>query len=135
MKGAKTTEARVYYADTDHGGAVYYANYLRWFEVGRTELLRSRGITQDQLDGEGMLLPVVEVKCSYRHPARYDDVVVISTSIERIGNSSITFAYAITRKGDNKLLAEGHTINVLAKGTSSVPFPEKMRSLLTEDKK
>ncbi|HIH05376.1 TPA: acyl-CoA thioesterase [Candidatus Woesearchaeota archaeon] len=127
---SSTTEQRVYYADTDHGGVAYYASYLRRFEVGRTELLRELGIEQGELDREGILLPVVEVKCEYKSPALYNDIILIETSIMKIGNKSITFSYGILRKEGRKLLAQGHTVNVFAKGTSSTEIPPDIRKKL-----
>ena len=72
------TEQRVYYADTDHGGVVYYANYLKWFEIGRTEILRQSGFDYNEFEKQGIIAPVVEVKCSYKEPARYNDVMTYS---------------------------------------------------------
>ncbi|MBU1704067.1 MAG: acyl-CoA thioesterase, partial [Nanoarchaeota archaeon] len=65
------TKHRITYADTDHGGVVYYANYLKWFEIGRTEILRANGITYAELEKKGLIAPVVEVKVNYLKPARY----------------------------------------------------------------
>ena len=69
----KTNETgqRVYYADTDHGGVVYYSNYLKWFEIGRTEILRQSGFDYNDFEKHNIIAPVVEVKCNYRQPARY----------------------------------------------------------------
>jgi len=89
------TEVRVIYADTDHGGVAYYASYLRWFEVGRTELLRSVGLTYSEIEKSGILCPVVEVQCRYIQPARYDDILLIKTRIEKLGRSHIIFGYEI----------------------------------------
>jgi len=106
------TELRVYYADTDHGGVVYYANYLKWFEIGRTEVLRQNGFNYADYENKNIIAPVVEVKCNYKEPVRYNDVITIKTTIMNIGNSSIKFDYKIIRKKDNELLAEGYTVNV-----------------------
>jgi len=111
MKTNKTQQ-RVYYADTDHGHVVYYANYLKWFEIGRTELLRQCGFNYVDFEKKGLIAPVVEVKCNYKEPAKYNDIIIIKTTIENIGNSSIKFNYKIIRKSDNEVLAEGYTVNV-----------------------
>jgi len=126
------TEQRVYYADTDHGGVVYYANYLKWFEIGRTEILRQSGFDYNEFEKQGIIAPVVEVKCSYKEPARYNDVIIIKTAIESIGNSSIKFNYEVIRKNGNKLLAEGHTINVFVdkKTIKSIRIPDNLRKSL-----
>jgi acyl-CoA thioester hydrolase len=124
-----TTEQRVYYADTDHGGVVYYANYLRWFEIGRTELLRDLGVDRSELESGDILLPVVEVKCEYKASAKYNDVVRIVTGIEKVGNKSIIFGYEVLR--EEQLLAKGHTVNVFVKEEKSVEIPESIRKKFT----
>jgi len=111
MKTNKT-EIRVYYSDTDHGGVVYYSNYLKWFEVGRTELLRQFGYDYADFEKQGLIAPIVEVHCNYKFPAQYNDVVIVKTSVDDIGNSSIKFNYEIINKKSNRLLAEGYTVNV-----------------------
>jgi len=85
------TEHRVRYADTDHFGVVYYARYLDWFETGRTEILRVKGITYADLEKQDLFAPVVEVKVNYKKPPKYDDLVILETTIENIGNFSIKF--------------------------------------------
>ena len=129
-----TTEQRVYYADTDHGGVVYYANYLRWFEIGRTEILRQLDFNYVDFEKQGLIAPVVEVKCNYKEPAKYNDTIIIKTTIENIGNSSIKFNYKITRKKDSKLLAEGYTVNVFVdiKTAKSSRIPDKLRNALQD---
>ena len=76
MRSVRRTRLRVRYAETDRMGVVYYANYLVWFEVGRTEWLRQAGWSYSDMERDaGVLLPVIEVQCEYRQPARYDDEV------------------------------------------------------------
>lgn len=104
-------EVRVLYADTDHGGVVYYGSYLRWFEIGRAELFRSIGLTYADLESSGILCPVIELQCRYHHPAKYDEILVIITWIERLRRSSITFGYQILRGSDQALIATGQTTN------------------------
>ena len=123
------TEHRVRYADTDHFGVVYYARYLDWFEAGRTEILRDKGITYAGLEKKGFFAPVVEVKANYKKPARYDDIAVVETSIESIGNSSIKFNYKVLDKGTNELLVEAYTVNVFVnKAMKSVRIPDEVRN-------
>ena len=74
------TLLRVRYAETDKMGIVYYANYLVWFEVGRTDLLRGSGWSYREMEVEGFSLPVIEAQCSYRQSARYDDDLDIRTT-------------------------------------------------------
>jgi acyl-CoA thioester hydrolase len=113
-----TTEVRVRYAETDQMGIVYYANYLVWFEIGRVELLRSLGLAYSQLETEHQcILPVVEAKCRYRSPARYDDRILIETRPALLRGSVIKFAYRILRKLPEgavpELLAEGETVHIV----------------------
>ena len=126
------TEQRVYYADTDHGGVVYYSNYLKWFEIGRTEILRQSGFDYNDFEKQNIIAPVVEVKCNYNEPAKYNDVIIIKTSIGNIGNSSIKFHYEIIRKNNSKLLAEGYTVNVFVnkKTMKSTRIPDNLRKAL-----
>ena len=126
------TEQRVYYADTDHGGVVYYSNYLKWFEIGRTEILRQLGFNYADFEKHGLIAPVVEVHCSYKFPARYNDMIIIKTMVSNIGNSSIKFNYEIINKKNSKLLAEGHTVNVFVdkKTMKSARIPDSLRKAL-----
>jgi len=126
------TEQRVYYADTDHEGVVYYANYLKWFEIGRTEILRQCGYDYSDIEKKSLIVPIVEVKCNYQEPARYNDIIIIKTTIENIGNSSIKFHYQIIRKKDGKLLAKGYTVNVFVdtKTMKSTKIPDELKKAL-----
>lgn len=102
-------ELRVRYGDTDQMGFAYYANYLRWFEIGRAEMLRSMGTSYREVEESGVLLPVMEAGCRYRSPARYDDLVVIETRVEELRRASVRFAYRILRASDDAELAAGFT--------------------------
>ena len=104
-------ETRVTYAETDAMGIVYYANYLRWFEVGRTELMRALGVAYREIETEGTFLPVSEVFCKYHASAVYDDVLLIETSLQFLKRASIQFAYRILRKSDGALLVSGSTLH------------------------
>jgi acyl-CoA thioester hydrolase len=125
------TRQRVRYAETDQMGIVYYANYLVWFELGRVELLRSLGLAYSQMEKDHkLILPVVEANCRYRHPARYDDEILIETRPSFVRNSVLKFAYRILRAGPDgeepKLLAEGETIHVVCdENLKRMPLPEK----------
>ena len=79
---------RVRYGDTDQMGFAYYGNYLRWFEIGRAELMRSLGLSYRDIEARGVWLPVLEARCRYLRPARYDDEVVIETGIRELGRAS-----------------------------------------------
>jgi len=105
------TETRVAYAEIDAMGIAYYANYLRWFEVGRTEFMRSLGIAYKEMEEQGTFLPVSEVFCKYQVPARYDDVLIIETSVDFLKRASIQFAYRVLRKSDGIELVTGSTLH------------------------
>ena len=100
---------RVRYGDTDRMGFAYYANYLRWFEIGRAEMMRSLGRTYREIEEAGISLPVVEAACRYRKPARYDDLIAVETAVAELGRASVRFAYRVVREADGELLATGHT--------------------------
>lgn len=100
---------RVRYADTDQMGFAYYAHYLRWFEIGRAEMLRSLGSSYRAVEERGTSLPVVEAGCRYFKPARYDDLITIETGVERLSRASVRFAYRVVREESGELLATGHT--------------------------
>lgn len=106
---SNVTNYRVIYGDTDQMGVVYYANYLRWFERGRGELLRACGIPYSTIERRGMHFPVAELSCRYFRPAHYDDLIVIETRIASINRVSLTFTYRITREAEALLLASGST--------------------------
>ena len=125
------TEHRVRYSDTDHFGVVYYARYLDWFEAGRTEILRNKGVTYSELEKKGLFAPVVEVKVNYLKPAHYDDIAVLETSVSHIGNSSVKFAYKVFNKKTKELLVEAYTVNVfVTKEMKSVRIPDDVRNAL-----
>ena len=105
-----TTELRVRYAETDRMGVVYYANYFVWFEVGRTEWLRESGWTYREMEGEGVALPVIEARCEYRQPARYDDHIEIRTRATLLTPVRIRFDYEVVR-ADDTTVAAGHTVH------------------------
>ncbi len=100
---------RVRYADTDRMGFAYYANYLRWFEIGRAEMLRSLGTSYREVEESGTSLPVVEAACRYLKPARYDDLIAIETAVTHLGRASVRFEYRVVREEDGELLASGQT--------------------------
>ena len=100
---------RVRYGDTDQMGFAYYAHYLRWFEIGRAEMLRSLGWSYRSVEEAGIQLPVVEARCRYLKPARYDDEVRIETGVLDLKRASVRFGYRIRRDADGELLALGET--------------------------
>lgn len=104
------TSFRVRYAETDQMGIVYYANYLVWFEIGRSELFRAINLPYTQFEEQGLGLAVVEASCRYRKPSKYDDEIVVVTEIDRLTSRTANFSYRIYR--EETLLAEGNTVHV-----------------------
>ncbi|MGH7829092.1 MAG: acyl-CoA thioesterase [Candidatus Binatia bacterium] len=103
------TSYRVIYGDTDQMGVVYYANYLRWFEMGRTEFLRRIEMPYTSVEEMGLRFPVIEVSCHYHKPARFDDLLTIATTLTSLGRASLTFSYRIRRDRNDPPLATGWT--------------------------
>jgi acyl-CoA thioester hydrolase len=124
---------RVRYAETDQMGVVYHANYLVWMEIGRVELVRSRGFNYKDLEGsEGILLSVVEVQCRYLYPARYDDEILIGTEIIRANARLIEFGYDIRSVASERLLATGSTKHCwLNREMKPTKLPVRYHAVLT----
>jgi acyl-CoA thioester hydrolase len=101
---------RVRYAETDQMGYCYYANYLVWFEVGRSSLMREAGRSYRQVEKEGFILPVIEAHCSYKKPAIFDDLITIETRLTTLKSRKIRFDYRILR--GEELLVEGYTVHI-----------------------
>lgn len=100
---------RVIYADTDAMGVVYHTNYIKWFEVGRCELLRSIGYPYARMEEEGILLPVAECGCKYKMPAVYDDMLEITARVSEMKGATVTMEYEIRRQETGELLVTGFT--------------------------
>jgi acyl-CoA thioester hydrolase len=105
-------ELRVRYGETDQMRVAYYAHYLNWFEVGRSNLLRQLGMSYREIERQSVFLPVVESHCRYLNPARYDDLLRITTNVSRPTRARLLFEYQIHRVEDEELLATGTTIHV-----------------------
>ena len=108
------TTCRVLYGDTDAAGVVYYANYLRYFEKGRTEYMRDLVLTYREIEDQGLVLPVIECYSRYKSPAAYDDLLTIETSLAEFKNVSCRFNYRIYRYDSHEsrvLLAKGYTVH------------------------
>jgi acyl-CoA thioester hydrolase len=126
------TRVRVRYADTDQMGVVYYANYLIWFEVGRTELLRLRGWSYREMEASGVTLPVVEAACKYHRPSQYDDELEIRTLGALISPVRVRFDYDIVRCADDARIVSGQTLHA-AVNPQGRPcrLPDRLRALFS----
>ena len=112
---------RVRYAETDKMGVVYHANYLVWFEIGRTEFCRARGFSyRDMEENENAFLVVAESYCRYKAPAYYDDVLMVRTHITELRRRSLRFGYEIVRESDGVVIAEGETGHVVTDANGRV---------------
>ena len=109
MSRTGSTTVRVRYAETDQMGIAWHGEYLAWFEVGRTDLLRGCGCTYRELEAEGLRLPVIEVQARYLRPALYDDVLEIRTRLTDVGGARVSFEYEVRREGTDGPLATGST--------------------------
>jgi acyl-CoA thioester hydrolase len=128
-----TVEARqpVIYGDTDQMGVVYYANYFRFFELGRMEYFRARGGKYSDIEAAGFALPVVHAEADYRASAKYEDVVLIRTTVNELRRASFGFEYEVCRESDGLLLCTGSTIHAcLAKTGRPTQLPPQLSRLL-----
>lgn len=100
-------KVKIYYEDTDCGGVVYYANYLKYFERARTELLEAVGVNLKPLMDEGIFFVVVEAYLNYLSPGRYGDRFSVETSVDKIGAASILFGHRVLKEGTGEALVEG----------------------------
>ncbi|MCJ7618817.1 MAG: acyl-CoA thioesterase [Anaerolineae bacterium] len=103
------TSLRVRYAETDAMGIVYHTNYIVWFEVGRGEFMRQRGGNYREFEEQGLYLPLTAVDARFLAPARYDDVVVVKTSVAEARSRSVTMYYEVLMQDTGQLLVTGHT--------------------------
>jgi len=132
MKDVVDVDIRVRYAETDQMGVAYYANYLVWFEVGRSEFCRKRGFRYADLEALGYKLVVSDVNCRYRNPARYDEAVVVRTRLKGVNKRMITFGYQILRKEPEEVIAEGETRHICVDSNGKTKsIPEKFLACLT----
>jgi acyl-CoA thioester hydrolase len=125
------TTVRVLYGDTDAGGVVYNANYLRYFEIGRTELMREQVCSYSEIEKLGFFLPVTECWARYKAPAFYDDLLTVETTVAEVSGLKCKFAYRIVRQEKNterpKLLVKGYTVHAaITKEGKLTRLPEEI---------
>ncbi|WP_374163642.1 acyl-CoA thioesterase [Arcticibacter sp. MXS-1] len=102
------TKIRVRYGETDQMGYMYYGNYAEFYEVGRVEMLRSLGMTYRSMEEAGVMMPVLEMRCKYMKPARYDEEITVKVILEKMPGVKIRFVYQLTNE-ENELIHEGET--------------------------
>jgi acyl-CoA thioester hydrolase len=111
-------------------GVVYYSNYFVWFEVGRTDLLRASGWTYREMEADGVSLPVIEARCEYKLPARYDDDLEIRTTGTLVSPVRVAFNYEIVRPTDAQTIATGHTVHAsLDRSGRPCRLPDRVKGL------
>jgi acyl-CoA thioester hydrolase len=122
---------RVRYAETDQMGVAYHANYFAWFEVARCELLRRSGTSYAELERqEGISLPVIEARCEYLQPSRYDEELVVRATGHRPSPARLAFDYEVVRASDNTMLARGRTVHAaITRSGRPCRLPERIRLL------
>jgi acyl-CoA thioester hydrolase len=126
-----TTTLRVRYAETDQMGVVYYANYMVWFEIGRTDFCRQHGFAYREMEEQaGRYIIVAEARCRYKAPARYDDEILVRTCLKQIRRRVVVFGYEIYRQATDEILAEGETVHVITdRDGRPCALPDKYRDL------
>jgi acyl-CoA thioester hydrolase len=126
------SRVRVRYAETDQMGVVYHANYFVWFEVGRTDLLRSAGWTYREMEAGGVSLPVIEAHCDYKQPARYDDDLEIRTAGTLVSPVRVAFSYEVVRPTDSRTVATGRTLHAsIDRSGRPCRLPDRVKGLFT----
>jgi len=134
MKHTCETRFRVRYAETDAMGVVYYANYLVWMEIGRTDYCRSVGFSYRDMEGDHGNMAVAEASCRYLMPARYDDEILVRTTIHRLAKRVVDFSYAVSNAETGQLLAEGKTVHIMVgKDGKTRSMPEQYYAMLKKN--
>ncbi len=128
---------RVLYGDTDAGGVVYNANFLRYFEIGRTELMREYVCSYSEIEKLGFVLPVIECWARYKAPAFYDDLLIVETTIAEVNDLKCKFAYRVVRQGKDtdrpKLLVKGYTVHAaVTKKGKLTRLPDEIIEKITQ---
>ncbi len=127
------SSCRVLYGDTDAGGVVYNATYLRFFELGRSDFMRAYVCSYREIEERGFILPVVESYLRYKAPARYDDLLTIKTSMQRLSSFSWRFHHHIMTAADTRLLVKGFTVHAsVDKGGKLARLPSDLVALIDQ---
>ena len=136
--GYSESRIRVRYAETDQMGVVYHANYLIWFEVGRVDYIREIGLDYRAMEQEeNSMIAVIEASARYKAPARYDDEIIVRTSLAGARGPVVRFRYSVVRaaseKADELLLCEGETTHIVVdRNMKKREMPEKYSKLFRE---
>jgi acyl-CoA thioester hydrolase len=133
MSPAVEIEERVRYSETDQMGVAHNKSYFEWFEIGRTEFCRRKGIPYKEIEAQGHYLVVVEAFCRYRKPLRYDQTFIIQVTLRETTPKKVTFDYEILNQDDRKLIASGQTVHIATNAAGEVsPLPRSILDKLIE---
>jgi acyl-CoA thioester hydrolase len=133
MRHTSETRFRVRYAETDKMGVAYYANYFVWMEVGRTDYCKTVGFSYRDMESDDANMAVADASCRYVAPARYDDEILVRTSIKRLSRRLVDFVYSISNGATGQLLAEGKTIHItVGKDGKTCSIPDRYYDLLRQ---
>ena len=128
---AHTVEFRVRYAETDQMQVVYHSNYLIWCEIGRTEFIRALGTPYAELERQNVTLAVVEASMRFHAPARYDNLIRVTTTISEVRSRTLTFDYVITNaETDERFVTASTKLASLTRGSRLTAIPPSLRALL-----
>jgi acyl-CoA thioester hydrolase len=131
-KRRDTIEVRIYYEDTDCGGVVYYANYLKYFERARTQYLEERGLSVTRLMQEGTVFVVVHAEVDYRSPARYGEQLTIETAVSDMTAASLTFSHVIRERESRRVVVEGSARLAAVDGKGKVKRLDKAMTAMLQ---
>jgi acyl-CoA thioester hydrolase len=135
MDGWHETQVRVRYAETDQMGIAHHANYLIWFETGRSDFCRARGFSYKEMEEiDDAFMVVAEIYCRYKSPAYYEDVLTVRTMVAELRSRSLRFIYEVRRASDDTLIAEGETLHLVTDKDKKIrSLPEVYRTHLLEN--
>ena len=121
---------RVNYYETDQMGIVHHSNYIRWFEEARTDYMEKRGVCYAEIEKQGVLMPVVSVRCDYKNPARFADDIEIYTALIKFNGARVIFRYEVYSAAEKKLLVTGESEHCFIDTQSRKPLA--LRRVLPE---
>jgi len=126
------TKLKVRYVETDRMGIVHHSNYYAWFEVGRGDFITKSGMTYNDMEKQGVMMPLVETYCKYYEGAKYEDDIIIQTSIGEMSPVKVIFNYNVIREADGKLMAKGKTTQTFVNNQFKIVNLKKIHSELWE---
>jgi acyl-CoA thioester hydrolase len=111
MEGSMETKLVARYSETDQMGIIHHSNYAVWFEAGRTDFFNKLGLSIRNIEERGILLPLYEMNCKFKSPARYEDEIIVKTKLESIAKVRVIFSYQVINADNEKILATGKTMH------------------------